>query len=605
MALAIVLWLCWVKMSAKNATLVGLIVWLFASSLGCSQVDPLPNTATEDVAIRSPSALQSESSLRSHSTTTNFSALALSSALAPQGKFAIRLNDVAAELGVQFQYDNGAQGQALMVEATGGGAGWLDYDRDGNLDLFFNQGGKTTGTPSAPDMLFRNDGICFSPVGPVSGLNDNEYSQGVAIADFDNDGFDDVYLTSIRHNWLFKNQGDGTFLNVTDETGMNKPRWSSSATWGDLDRDGDLDLYVCNYLEFDADHPRICHRVASGLPAMCHPRDFPPIPDECFENLGDGTFRQVAQDWGLHGPGNRALGVAIADFNNDGRLDVFVANDTTANFLFVNQGDGKFLESAMLLGCGLNAQGAAQANMGVAVGDYDGNGFLDLYLTHFSGEWNTLYRNLGEEGFQDRTALVGLVAPTMSKLAFGTVMTDFDQDGKVELFVANGHIDPNSEDGDGYEMEPQIFTQSGSRFVDCSQTAGDYFQRKLVGRGVALGDFDNDGDWDLAVVHHNSPASVLRNDSARGDWLKLRAIGRSSSRTPIGLRVTLRQGMSKQMQELVGGSSYCSAHEDALIFGVGRSSEPCVLEVRWPSGRLQQLENVSLNRTLTLLEPLE
>ena len=588
----------------RNGTFVGKVVLLAASLLGCSQGDPPPTTSSKNVTLNTssdpPSVVSSGNSRKSV-----LPSLSHISPITASSNSSIRLTEAAAELGIHFQYDNGALGQALMVEATGGGVGWFDYDRDGNLDLFFNQGGTTTGIPEAPDMLFRGSGDRFWPVGPLSGLNDNEYSQGVAIADFDNDGFEDVYLTSIRHNALFKNQGDGTFLNVTDEAGVDDPRWSSSAAWGDLDRDGDLDLYVCNYVEFDVAHPRICHRVNSGLPAMCHPRDFPPIPDECFENLGDGTFRRVAHEWRLEGPGNRALGVAIADFNNDGWPDVYVANDTTANFLFLNQHGGKFLESATLLGCALNAQGAAQASMGVAVGDYDGNGFLDLYLTHFSGEWNTLYRNLGEEGFQDRTALVGLVTPTMSKLAFGAAMTDFDQDGRVELFVANGHIDPHSDEGDGYEMEPQLFTQTGSRFVECGQTAGDYFQRKLVGRGVALGDFDNDGDWDLAVVHHNSPATVLRNDSARGHWLKLHPIGRSSSRTPVGLRVTLRQGALSLMHELVGGTSYCSAHENKLIFGVGVSSEPCVLEVRWPTGKHQRLENVSLNQTLTLLEPLE
>jgi hypothetical protein len=520
---------------------------------------------------------------------------------------AFRFVDVAEEVGIAHRYENGALGQSLMVEATGGGAGWFDYDVDGFLDLFLVQGGvvlSDTNVNRKPDALFRGSTAgSFASVGPFAGLDDREYSQGVAIADFNNDGFDDVYVTSIQHNKLYQNQGDGTFSDVTDSAAVDDPRWSTSAAWGDLDQDGDLDLYVCNYVNFNVHDPKICLRLKSNAPAMCNPKDFEPIPDECFENLGDGTFRPVAQAWGLIGPGNRALGVAIADFNNDGCSDIYVANDTTANFLFLNRSAQRFEETATLLGCALSAHGTGQASMGVAVGDYDRNGFLDLYVTHFSGEWNTLYRNLGPEGFQDRTALVGLVAPTLEKLGFGTVMSDFDQDGHVELFVANGHVDPASGESAGYEMLPQLFTFLGRTFKECGDSAGDYFRQKRVGRGVAMGDYDNDGDWDLAIVHHNAPAAVLRNDCQRGHWLKLKAIGRRGPRTPIGLRVTLRQGSLSLVQEISGGTSYCSANEPAVIFGVGQSPEPCDLEIRWPNGTLQRIEKISLDQTLQLLEP--
>ncbi len=585
------------RLSLSRPWLLGFA--LIASGLGCQEATPVESVRTNPAAttLKLPTEEQPAATLPRLRNSNSDKEI-------PQ---TFHFTDMADRLGVQHRYDNGALGQALMVEAIGGGVGWFDYDADGVLDLFFTQGGSPLDESNAsriPDVLFRGqrDGE-FVSVGASAGLDDAEYSQGVAIADFDNDGFDDVYVTSIRHNSLFHNQGDGTFLNVTASAAVNDTRWSTSAAWGDLDRDGDLDLYVCNYVDFDPAHPKICRRLNTSVPAMCHPKDFEPVPDECFENLGDGTFRSVAQAWGLHGPGNRALGVAIADFNNDDLLDIFVANDTTANFLFLNRSSQRFEESATLLGCALSAQGAGQANMGVAIGDYDGNGFLDVYLTHFTVEGNTLYRNLGPEGFQDRTALVGLMVPTIEKLGFGTVMTDFDQDGRVELFAANGHIESGSGGSVEYEMQPQLFTFLGRTFGECGDAAGDYFLQKRVGRGVGLGDYDNDGDWDLAIVHHNAPAAVLRNDCERGHWLKLKPIGRIGPRTPIGLRVTLRQGKLTLMQELAGGTSYCSAHESALIFGVGQSSEPCDLEIRWPTGKVQRIEQVSLDQTLQLLEP--
>ena len=572
---------------------------LLTIMLGCHESNPVPLVTPKTIAAPAPPSVEAAIVTPQSMATANKVKRVLS----------LKFMETAKRLGVSHSYNNGAEGQSLMVEATGGGIGWFDYDNDGVLDLFLNQGGPTAATSietRPPDILYRGlKEVGFVAVGGYARLDDGDYSQGVAIADFDNDGFDDVYLTTIRHNSLFRNQGDGTFQNVTDTAGVDDPRWSTSAAWGDLDLDGDLDLYVCNYVDFDVEHPKICRRANTGVSAMCHPRDFKPLPDECFENLGNGNFRRMAKEWGLEGPYNRALGVAIADFNNDELPDVFVANDTTSNFLFLNRREQKFEESATLLGCALAGNGNAQANMGVAVGDYDHNGFLDLFVTHFSGEWNVLYRNLGPEGFQDRTALVGLVKQPLLNLGFGAAMADFDQNGEFELFVSNGHIDSGIQDGHGYKMRQQIFTKIGDRFEESGQYAGEYFQKEYVGRGVGLGDFDADGDWDLAIVHHNEPAAILRNDSDRGHWIKIQGIGRKSSRTPISMRVTLRQGDLTIMQELAGGTSYCSANESALIFGVGNSSEPCDLEIHWARGTIQHLKHVSLNQTLKLLEPIE
>jgi hypothetical protein len=512
--------------------------------------------------------------------------------------------EVASQLGVDFTYRNGAAGRRLMVESTGGGAGWLDFDGDGLLDLYLCQGGNPASTNRSAeplDVLFRQvEPGRFSEVATQAAIVEQFYGQGVAVADFDDDGFDDIYLTNIGSNTLLKNQGDGTFTDVSRSAGVVNSLWSSSAAWGDLDGDGDLDLYVCNYVDYDPYHPIPCGTVDD--PGTCHPEHMDPVPDECFFNQGDGTFRPEAKARGLFGPMNKALGVAIADLNNDGLVDVFVANDTCPNFLFLNQGNGQFLESASQFGCAVSRDGVPQANMGIGLGDFDRNGWLDLYVTHFTHESNTLYKNIGPLGFQDVTGLVGLHAPTMKYLAFGTIMTDFNQDGHEDIFVTNGHIDDWRAAGNLYEMEPQLFSFEGPRFVECGPMAGDFFSHRYIGRAVAQGDFDNDGDWDLAVVHQNSPTAILRNDSTRGNWLKLRFIA-STNRRGWGTRVTLHQGETSLLQELAGGTSYAAAHEPALIFGLGENSSPVRLEIRWPDGTVESVDDISVNQQLVLRQP--
>lgn len=522
---------------------------------------------------------------------------------APQPKLTTfpLFRDVAEDGGVQFTYRDGETGLVLMVEATGGGSGWLDYDNDGLLDIYFCQGGNPASNDrdrEPLDQLFRQvESGRFVSVTESASIREWYYGQGVAIADFDDDGFDDVYVTNVGPNTLFWNQGDGTFQEIGVSAGVANPLWSSSAAWGDLDGDGDLDLYVCNYVDYDPYHPLPCG--TKEKPGTCHPMQVEPVPDECYFNQGDGTFTAEAKSRGLFGPGNKALGVVIADLNNDDLPDVYVANDTTANFLFLNQGNGQFVELANSLGCAVSREGAPQASMGVALGDFDHNGWLDLYCTHFAKESNTLYKNLGATGFQDVTGLVGLHSPTYKYLGFGAIMTDFNQDGHEDLFVTNGHVDDWSHKGDLYEMEPQIFSFEGPRFVECSALAGAFFSRKSIGRGVARGDFDHDGDWDLAVVHQNTPAAILRNDSVRGNWLKLRCIARNNRRG-VGTRVVVTQGETKLTQEIAGGTSYCSAHESALIFGLGEASQKCDLEIRWPDGSRQIRTGESINREIVL-----
>ena len=519
----------------------------------------------------------------------------------------LRFTDVAEQLGLHFVYQTGETGRSLMVETMGGGVGALDYDLDGNCDLFFCQGGDPTAGASdsqPPVALFRNAPLAnWTDVAQAANLSQYGYGQGVAIGDYNADGFEDVYLTSVGRNTLLENMGDGTFRDVTDRTNTGGSRWSSSAAMADLSGDGLLDLYVCNYVMYDPNNPRIC-RNSKGEYRICHPAEVRPWPDDCFINLGNGQFREESQQRGLFGDGGKGLGVAVADFDVDHDPDVYVANDTTANFLFLNDGQGRYQERALLRGCAVNNEGLFQASMGLAVGDYDRNGFLDIYSTHYYEESNTLYRNLGPVGFQDMTGRLGLHSPTLQSLGFGTVMHDFDQNGWHDLFVTNGHVE-NYAGNPLREMRPQLFRYDGSRWHERGVSAGPFFHEEYVGRGVATIDIDidNDGDLDLAVVHQDEPAALLRNDSQRGNWLKLTFVGHRSPRQGIGCRVTVAAGEIQYVQELIGGGSYASTHQSTLVFGLGSHPEPCRIEVRWPSGEVQVLEEIDVNQSLVVEEP--
>ena len=526
------------------------------------------------------------------------------SVVAPIGSHS-RFEDVARQAGVHFVYENGEAGRSLMVEAIGGGAGWLDFDRDGNWDLYVVQGGDPTvaersGQPG--DQLFRNNPrASFVDITAPAGIEQRGYGQGVAIGDYDNDGFDDVYITNVGPNVLLRNMGDGSFLDVTETAGVAAGQWSSSAAWADLDADGDLDLYVCNYLAYDPLDPVDC-RNAKGEPRICHPRDIEPVPDVCYLNQGDGRFREAAAELGLVGPGNKALGVAIADFTGDARPDVYVANDTEANFLFVSQPEGQFVESALSLGCAVDRNGHTQASMGIAAGDYDDDGFDDIYVTHFYDESNTLYHSLGPLGFEDATGLTGLHGPTLPRLGFGAVMADFNADGYAELLIANGHIE-NYPGNPLLQLQPQLFCWTGEKWHDGSKDAGDFFGQKQVGRGVATADFDNDGDLDAVVVHQNTPLALLENQASGNHWLTVECVGTVSNRRGIGCRIVAETDGRRLVQQLRGGTSYASSHQPRAWFGLAGDAGPCRVVIAWPSGVKQQFLDVTVDQVLTAVEP--
>ena len=515
-------------------------------------------------------------------------------------------NDIASKSGIAFTYDNGASSQRLMVEATGGGAGWLDFDRDSNWDLYLVQGGSPILNEEAKnqsDELLRNLGAgSFAAVTDVAGIEEKKFGQGNAVGDFDGDGFDDIYITNVGRDTLLHNQGDGTFRDVTAGAMELNLRWASSAAWADLDQDDDLDLFVCNYVEYDPDVPIACFGD-DGKPGICHPRDVEPVMNRYYLNNGDGTFLECLKEKGLDADGSKSLGLVIADFNSDHWSDIYVANDTTANHLFINRGDGTFYEDGVPAGCAASGMGQFQASMGVAFGDYDQDGLFDLYLTHFTSDSNTLYHGLPGGAFDDTTRLTGIHKPTLNSLGFGTVMCDFNADRRMDIMIANGHIDSSFvSQGDTFEMQPQLFTFDGNVWHELTAEVGPYFQEKRVGRAIALADYDNDGDPDAVIVNQQSPVALLKNCRRSGHWLKIVPVGQFGNRRGIGMEVVVQQGSASWRQVLAGGTSYAASHQPALFVGLGISAEPCDISVRWNSGKVQLLKGVSTDTEVLVLE---
>lgn len=515
-----------------------------------------------------------------------------------------RFVDRHDDLNLSFVYENGRDARALMVQSTGGGGAWIDFDRDGWSDLYAAQGGNPTETVPDPtgDRLFRNAlARRFQDVSREALPLDSGYSQGVAVGDYDNDGFDDIFISQVARDTLLHNLGDGTFEEVPDPFPGGHDRWGTSAAWYDLDRDGDLELFVCNYLRYDVFHPVPC-RDAQGKPFICHPEELDPDRSECYENLGDGTFRPVAEAWGLNGSG-KALGVVIAHLNDDEWPDLFVANDTLANFLYLGTGPRQFEEQAAAQGCAFNAIGQFQANMGVACGDYDRNGALDLYVTTFTDDSNTLFANLGAGGFRDVTRIEGLHAPTIDTLGFGTVMSDLNADGAMDLFITNGHIDDWRDRGEAWKMPPEMLSFDGRQWhKHSSEAAGEFLKVERLGRAVSMADFDRDGDTDLFVVHQGDPAALLVNESEPGQWLQVELIGTRSNRHAVGAKVTVTAGDLKLTQQLIGGSSYLTTHEPVLHFGLGKVSGPVQVRIDWPSESPPHTETTEVNQHVRIVE---
>ncbi len=530
-------------------------------------------------------------------------------AASPQASdVAIRLVDVAEQAGITLLNLCGGPSKDYIVEVNGNGAAFFDYDNDGDMDVLIVNGSTLSNIKHGGDQmvaLFRNDAKGrFADVTPGSGLSARGWGMGTCIADYDNDGFQDVYVTAFGPNVLFHNNGNGTFTDVTARAGVGDPRWSTNCTFADYDRDGDVDLYVANYLAFsELTVPR--RGVSSnckymGIDVMCGPKDLPGESDALYRNNGDGTFTDVTTAAGIVDPGHYGFAVIFSDLNDDGWPDIFVANDSVSNFLFRNNRNGTFSEIGLPSGLALSGDGKAQASMGADVADYDGDGRLDVFVTNFSQDYNTLYHNSAEGFFSDVSYQAGLAMPSLPYLGWGTGFADFDNDGLLDIFVANGHVYPEIDRlglGTTYLQRKQLFRNQGKgHFSDVSRDAGEGLLIEKSSRGAAFGDFDNDGDVDVLVVNMNDRPTLLRNDThSSNNWLTLKLAGKSQNRDAIGARVWLEQDGPVQVAEVRSGGSYLSHNDMRVHFGLAERKKVPPVKVRWPDGAVERFEGLTAN----------
>lgn len=523
----------------------------------------------------------------------------------PTTSEAVVLRDIAAEAGLDFTYDHGPRDDLYLADTMGGGVALLDYDGDGRLDVYFVNGCRIPfdrADAPRPNRLFRNlGGWKFEDVTARAGVGGLGYGMGATVADYDGDGDDDLFVTGIERAILYQNNGDGTFRDATDAAGVAcQGLWSTAAGFGDLDGDGDLDLMVVTYVEDDPAVPRAC-RDHAGKPIHCSPGQYLAQPDGLFRNEGDGTFSDVGASSGIAAAENgRGLGLAVADLDGDGRLDLYVANDASRDFFFRNRGGMLFEELGETAGLAYDGSGHATASMGVAAEDLDGDGLVDLFHTNFLNEPNTLHRNLGGGMFADATLAARLAAPSVAVTGFGVAAEDLNNDGYLDLFVANGHVDDQPWVNSPMAQRPLLFLGGeGGRFeLADSSSSSPYLGRPVVGRGVAAGDLDGDGKVDLVVVHRGAPAALLRNETPGGHAIEIDVRGAVGQGTPIGAVVTVETAGRVQVRPLTSGTGYLSQHGSRLHFGLGAADSVDRIEVRWPDGTSRTFPDAPANRLL-------
>ena len=522
--------------------------------------------------------------------------------------------DVTEEMGLDFRHVNGFSAERRLVETVGSGGALFDYDNDGDLDVYLVQGNSlenvsadapirplSSSTPT--NRLYRNDNGTFTDVTETANVGDTGYGLGAVAADYDGDGHRDIYVTNLGANVLYRNNGDGTFTDVTAQANVGCPLLSTSAAFADIDRDGDLELYVCNYVEYALETDIPCYHKKT-VRIYCGPNEYHGIADVLYRNNGDGTFTDITKSAGVYEPTTRGLGVVFTDVNGDGWLDIYVANDMSPNTLFMNQGDGTFREEGVLRGVAYNGDGIANGSMGIDAGDYDNDGDIDLWVTNFSLEANCLMQNDGDAYFDDVTFDTGLADASFYSLGFGTRFIDFDNDGWRDLLVGNGHIWDNVKQIDAkmsYAQPVQLFHNQRGTFTEITTAAG-LNKTHYVVRGMLFGDIDNDGDTDVVLCQSNRPAVILRNEIGnKNAWLTVKLVGPEGNIDAIGAQVQLETTANLTLlREVICGASYLAGNDTRVSFGLGDTSRVERLQIRWPDGTLEHLDEFPTRQTITL-----
>jgi len=524
----------------------------------------------------------------------------------------VQFDNVASAAGLDFRHVNGGTPDRHLLEIMSGGGLFFDYDADGWVDIFLVDGGSLvdpTIAATSRDRLYRNRGNgTFQDVSASSGLARRGYGMGACAADYDNDGWTDLYVSAVGPNVLHHNESGKRFTDVTSTAGVaGRDVFSSSCAFADVDRDGDVDLFVVNYVDARIDNNVFCGDAAKKIRIFCHPLNFSPLQSLLYRNNGNGTFTDISREAGIGDHRGNGLGVVVGDYDNDGWMDVFVANDTTPNFLFHNEGRGLFKEVALLSGVSVAADGRPRAGMGTDFGDYDGDGDLDLFVTNHELEAHTLFRNLGKGLFEDATFTSGVGPPTLPFVGFGAQFLDVDNDADLDLAIVNGHVMNSASHFRPGATEAQrnllLSNVGNGRFRDVSRQSGPGFAIEKISRTLASADIDNDGDLDLLVTNNAGTVDLLRNGGARQNHSVLvRLVGTRSNRDAVGARLQLTAGGKAQVREVKAGSSYLGQHDLRVHFGLGRVATIDRLEIRWPNGQTETVPGLDIDQIVTIVE---